>query len=143
MQNSQHSQSQQVIAQQQPSYSSRDLFDRIVGSLAGRPDVEATKPSTIIATHPLVGDTETYIVQTYRDKDSGGETVFVQHVSATGTVRMVIPNEVAEVIARQSYSLSKRLRKQSAKESMRQRMAGGYVPNFSKKKTAKRERLDK
>ena len=132
---------QQVVSQEQPRYSSRDLFDRMIGGLHGRPDVVASKPTTVRAAHALVGDTETYIVQTYRDKEMG-DTIFIEHVSASGTVRLVVPPNVADVIARQSYHLSKRIRRTSAKESMRDRMAKGWKPNFTKKAgTQKRERL--
>lgn len=135
---------QQVVSQEQPGPSSRDLFNRIIGGLSGRPDVVEAKATTVRAVHALVGDTETYIVQTFRDKEAG-ETVFIEHVSATGTVRVVLPPDVTEVIARQSYTISKRMRRSSAKESMRDRMAKGWKPNFQKKgeaaKATKRRRL--
>jgi hypothetical protein len=44
-------------------------------------------------------------VQTYRQKEQG-DTIFLEHVSETGTVRLVIPPQVSAVIARQREQLT-------------------------------------
>lgn len=130
--------------QQDQRYATLDVFDLAIGSLHGIPDVEHARPTTLRAVMPIVGNTETFIIQTYRHRENG-DTIFVEHVSAKGTVRMVLPPKVAELIARQRDALSKRIRSSSAKEVMAQRMRSGFKPNFQKKgeaaKATKRRRL--
>jgi len=103
----------------------------MTGNLEGLPDVIRTRPSTKTASLPLVGHSHTYIVQTYRQKDEG-DTIFLQVISAEGTHRIVIPAMVADTIARQRESLTKRSRSRSGKEKMEKRMDEGFVP-FAKK----------
>jgi hypothetical protein len=48
-----------------------DLFDRRMGSLHGLPDVAHTRPATVRVITPLLGNSETFIVQTYRQAEQG------------------------------------------------------------------------
>ena len=87
-----------------PSAPYVDPFDRAIGVLHGLPDVTFTKTSVSRVIPPFgVGGTQLYVVQTYRQKEQG-DTIFLEHVSETGTVRLVIPPQVAAVIARQRES---------------------------------------
>lgn len=116
-----------------------DVYDRVMGGLHGVPDVLTCKPTTLRWVTPMIGASQTYIVQTYRHKELG-DTIFVEQTSASGHVRIVIPPNVAEAIARQRAALSDRLRSRASKESMAERMAAGYRPTFGgkrgKRKTA-------
>ena len=121
-------------------------FDRLVGALEGLPDVHKSKPSTVRAYQPLIGIARSYIVQTYRQKDKG-DTIFLETVGNEGAIRISIPPQVADAIARQREALSTMARRKIGKESMRQRMAEGWKPNLvamregreKKRKAARKE----
>ena len=102
-------------------------FDRMTGNLEDLPDVIRTRPSTKTISLPLVGHSHTYIVQTYRQREEG-DTIFLQVISAEGTARIAIPPMVADTIARQRDSLTKRSRSKSGREKMERRMEDGFVP---------------
>jgi hypothetical protein len=109
-----------------------DLFDRVLGSLDGLPDVVRTKASVIRVVPPLgVGGAQLYVVQTYRQKDQG-DTIFLEHVSESGTMRLVIPAKVATAIARQRDQLAVKVRSKAAKAVMQERKDRGEVIGFQK-----------
>jgi hypothetical protein len=113
----------------------KDRFDRIIGSLHGLPDVMSTKPTTVRAVMPLIGMAQTFIVQTYRqrDGDKTSETVFLEYVDEAGSVRMVIPPAVTKVIARQHEALTTRTKLRGAQAAAETRKALGIKPAFLKK----------
>ncbi len=112
-----------------------DQFDRLLGALDGLPDVTRTKPVVRRIVPPLgVGGAQTFIVQTCRQKDEG-DIVFLEHVSEAGTVRIVIPAEVSNVIARQRDQLTSKVRSKASKAAMQDRKDRGEVFGFQKKKT--------
>ena len=114
--------------------SSMDPFDRSIGLLHGLPDVTLTKSAVTRVVPPLgVGGTQLYVVQTYRQKDQG-DTIFLEHVSDTGTVRLVIPPQVSAVIARQRDQLTAKIRSKAAKAVAQQRKERGEVPAFLRSK---------
>jgi hypothetical protein len=115
------------------SYASRDKFDRALGGLVGIPDVIHTKPSTLQEVSALVGSAQTFIIQTFRQREEG-DTIFLQYVDETGTVRMVLPPKVADLISRQRDSLGARVRSQIAKATAANRKAMGLKPGFMMKK---------
>lgn len=113
-------------------------FDRLVGALEGLPDVVKSKPTTVRAMLPLIGIARSFIVQTYRQRDKG-DTIFLETVGAEGTIRIAIPPQVADAIARQRESLTGKVRSKVAKQVMADRMARGEKPAFlvkGKKETA-------
>lgn len=123
------------------------VFDRTIGSLSGLPDVVHTKPSTIRATMPLIGLHQSYIVQTFRQRDGQGDdarskdTIFLETVADPvngGSIRLVIPPEVADAIARQRDALSGMNRRKAAKRVAAERKAAGIEPGFMKGKRGKR-----
>jgi len=73
-------------------------------------------------------------VQTYRQKEEGG-TIFLEHVSETGTVRLVTPPQVAAVIARQREQLTAKTRSKAAKAVAQERKERGELRAFLKPKT--------
>jgi hypothetical protein len=115
--------------------SSIDHFDRTLGQFDGLPDVLKTKPTTVVATTPLVGSAQTYIIQTVRQKDKG-DYIFLQYISADKAERFVIPSRVADVIARQRDALSTRSRSKAGKERAEGMKAAGHVFGFQRKKKA-------
>lgn len=108
-------------------------FDRLIGALEGLPDVVKSKPSTVRAMLPLIGIARSFIVQTYRQKDRG-DTIFIETVGSEGTVRIPIPPQVADAIARQREALTGKSRSRAAKQVMADRMAAGHKPAFLVKK---------
>jgi hypothetical protein len=127
--------------QEQVPDSRQSYFDRRLGALFGIPDVLSTSPATIQTARALVGDAQTFIVQTYRMRDDdgagkvkSGDTVFLQYVDAEGSVRIVLPPEVTACIARQRDALTTRSRKRGAKAAAEDRKARGIQPGFLKKK---------
>lgn len=106
-----------------------DNYDRALGQLDGLPDVVHTKATTINVLTPLVGAAQTFIVQTFRQRDQG-DTVFLIAVSAEGSLRLVIPPRVTEAIARQRDALSAKSRSKAATALAADRKARGEVPGF-------------
>jgi len=104
-------------------------FDRLVGALEGLPDVTKSKPTTLRAMLPLIGIARSYIVQTYRQKDKG-DTIFLETVGSEGSVRIPIPPQVADAIARQREALTGKVRSKAAKAVAADRKARGEQPAF-------------
>jgi hypothetical protein len=120
----------------EPSGNMPDAFDRLLGSLHGLPDITSTKPSTIRVITPLVGTSDVYIVQTYRQRDRG-DTIFLECVSKAGTIRLPIPPAVSDAIARQRDALTGKVRSKVAKATAQARKDAGIAPGFMKGKKAK------
>lgn len=122
-----------------PAFETIATFDRLLGSLEGRPGVDKTKPTTIVALVDVVGKASTFIVQTYRERDAdpigkperSRDTIFLQQVDALGSYRIVIPAEVADTIARQREALSTKGRKRGARSAAERRAASGVVSGFA------------
>jgi len=123
-------------------------FDRLLGALDGLPNVIRTKAATV-RTMPLlgVGGAQLYIVQTVRQKserDDDGKTVsaardtiFLEYVSGERAIRLVLPAEVADTIARQRDALTSKTRHAGARRAAATRAARGIRPAFLKGKGAK------
>jgi len=112
-------------------------FDRLVGALEGLPDVSKSKPTTVRAMLPLIGIAKSFIVQTYRQKDRG-DTIFLETVGGEGTVRIALPPQVADAIARQRDALTSKVRSKAAKAVAADRKARGEKPAFMVHKKEKR-----
>lgn len=123
-----------------------DAYDRVIRQLTGLPDTIATKPSTIATLTPIMNLAQTWIVQTYRQRDRGGDAakskdiIFLQYIDANGGKRFVIPPDVADAIARQRDALSTKNRSKSAKERAAERKAAGIAPGFMKNPNRGRKR---
>ncbi len=115
----------------EPTYKTIDKFDRMMGALHDLPDVTRTKPTTIVANTPIIGATQTFIIQTLRQREVG-DTIFLQYVDDNGSQRIAIPPAAADAIARQRDSLTTKVRKRVSKDAARARKAAGFVP-FKKK----------
>ena len=123
----------------EPQYKTIDKFDRMLGALHDLPDVTRTKPSTVVCTIPIIGASQTFIIQTLRQREQG-DTIFLQYVDDTGSVRIAIPPAAAEAIARQRDSLTTKVRKRVGKEQAQARKARGEVPGFLRKKKKKQRK---
>jgi len=116
-----------------------DEFDRLMGSIDGLPDVTRTRESTIRVVPPFGMRTQLFVVQTFRQREQG-DTVFLEHVSKAGTVRLVLPPKVTDAIARQRGQLTDKVRSASAKRVAQERKERGEVPGFMRsKKGAKKK----
>lgn len=112
-------------------YVSPDKFDRILGELTGLPDVARSKPSNVVAVLPVIGQAQTWVIHTMRQREKG-DYIFVQYIDDTGSVRLVIPPEAADAIARQRDALTTKNRKRAAKATADARKARGEPPAFLK-----------
>ena len=108
-----------------------DDFDRMIRTLTGLPDVINTKPSTVSTLTPILNLAQTWIIQTYRHPEQG-DVVFLQFIAAGGSMRVVIPPDVAAVIARQRDALTTRNRRRGAQQAAATRQARGIKPTFTK-----------
>jgi hypothetical protein len=112
-----------------------DEFDRLLGSLHGLPDVTSTKPTTMRTITPVLGTSQMFSVQTYRQRERG-DTIFLECVSKDGFIRLALPPTVADAIARQRDALTGRSRSNAAKAVAAARKERGEVPGFLRKKAA-------
>lgn len=112
-------------------------FDRAIGSLDGLPGVSSTRPTTVRSTTTLIGSAQTFIIQTYRQREEpAGDSqpsrsqdyVFIEYIGAEGSLRLVLPPEAALTIARQRQALTDRARSRSAKASAADRKRRGIKP---------------
>jgi hypothetical protein len=113
-----------------------DTYDRHIGALKGLPDVIEVKPSTVRVSIPLLGLSQTFIVQTIRQREVG-DHVFLETVSRDGAIRLVLPPQVADAIARQRDALTAKSRSKAAKALAQERKERGELPAFLKQKKSK------
>lgn len=89
-----------------PSGNMPDAFDRMLGNLHGLPDSVRTKPTTLRSVEPIVGHSQTHIVQTIRlrevtEKSNGTESVrgrdwlFTEAIDRGQVIRMRSPRHRA------------------------------------------------
>ena len=106
-------------------------YDRMYGGLL---DVSLpTKPSTIKNVQRITGQTETFVIQTLRHEEFG-DYIFIECMDESGVTRLALPPKVANAIAAQRDSLTKRRRSIASRTTMRNRMANGEVLGFQKRK---------
>jgi hypothetical protein len=110
-----------------------DVFDRTIRSLNGLPDVINTKATTVRSLSSVLELSQTFIVQTYRQRDEG-DTIFVEFIGAEGSLRLALPPAVSEVIARQRDAITGKARSKAAKANAMDRKARGIEPGFKKRR---------
>jgi len=113
-----------------------DTYDRQIGALKGLPDVIEVKPSTVRVSIPLLGLSQTFIVQTIRQR-AVGDHIFLETVSRDGAIRIVLPPQVADTIARQRDALTAKSRSKAARTLAQERKERGELPAFLKRKKSK------
>ena len=121
--------------------SAAERFDKAYGALVGMADVTKTEARTLRVASAIVGDVQTFTVQTLRRRDEG-DSVFIEYHDRGGALRLVLPPTVADAIARQRDALTAKVRRRVGRESAAARKARGEVPAFLKfkpKRKAKRK----
>lgn len=95
-----------------------DYFDRVIGAIDGLPGVDKSRPSTVTTVHPIIGDSQTAVVQTYKTDD--GFIAFVQIGSAEQYTRVVLESKVMAALYRQRDALITTGRKRRARDAWEQ-----------------------
>lgn len=110
-------------------------YDRLRGGLIGV--ALFTKPSTVRNSETISGKTETFIIETCRYEEKGGDFIFIECIDETGVVtRLALPPKAANAIQSQRDSLTTRRRRIAGRRVAAERMARGEVPGFLRKKKA-------
>lgn len=99
--------------------------------MSGLPDVITTKATTVRALSKVLELAQTFIVQTYRQKETG-DVIFIEYIGAEGSLRLALPSVVSDVIARQRDALTDKSRSKAAKVNALNRKARGIEPGFKK-----------
>jgi hypothetical protein len=94
-----------------------------------------TKASTIMNVETITGKSETFIVETARYEDKG-DYIFVQCLDEGNPTRICLPPRVANAIASQRESLTKRRRCIAGKAQAKSRKDRGELPGFMRKKVS-------
>ena len=115
----------------------RTYFDRVLSGLHGIPDVTHTQPSTVRAVD-FIGTSQTFIITTYRMREQG-DTIFLEMVSGEGSMRVVLPPQVADAIARQREALTVKVRRKIGKRIAEDRKARGEKFGFENSKPRSRQ----
>ena len=110
-----------------------DAFDKTMRALDGKPDTQKTKASTLRCQSRILERTQTFIVQTIRQRDEG-DTIFIEYIGHEGSLRIALPPVVASTIARQYDALTVKSRSSAAKTLAAERKARGEKPGFMKPK---------
>ena len=105
-----------------------DVFDRTIRSLSGLPDVISTKATTVRSLSSVLELSQTFIVQTYRQREEG-DTIFIEYIGVEGSLRLALPSVVSDVIARQRDALTGKSRSKAAKANA---MSAGTEPDLEK-----------
>ncbi len=108
-------------------------YDRLMASLNGLPDSSRSRPSPVRVIHPLLGNVETFIVQTFRQREEG-DTIFIEHTGPDGYERYYLPPDVVRVLMRQRDQLETQNRRKAGRVVAEQRKAAGIKPAFLRKK---------
>lgn len=123
-----------------------DHYDRLLGQFDGLPDMVSTRPTTYRVITPILGLSQTFILQTFRQRDAG-DFLFVEYVDGARATRIVFPPDVTEAIARQRDSvamMAKRKHGRAQADRLRQmnaeRIARGEAPAFLKARGGRRRR---
>lgn len=111
-------------------------YDRLRGSLQ---DVALfTRPSTIKNVQNITGRAETFVVETCRYEELGGDFIFIECVDDTGVTRLALPPRVAAILASQRDSLTSRRRSIAGKRRAKEAMDRGELPGFMRGKKKKK-----
>ena len=108
-----------------------DAFDKLLSRLVGLPNGAHTQP-TVVQAIDFYGNTTSYMIQTVRTDE--GVTAFVTQVSAQGSVRYMLPQNVLATIDRQRGAITTKIRRRHGRRIAEARKAAGIQPGFMKKK---------
>jgi hypothetical protein len=82
----------------------------------------------------LTGKAETFVVETCRHEELGGDFIFIECMDENGVTRLALPPKLASVIASQRDSLTARRRSMASKATAQARKARGELPGFLRRK---------
>lgn len=99
-----------------------DLFSQRRRQMGDNPG--ALGAISTIHTSDFYGNTETWVVETFRT-DDGQAVAFVQRSSADGGLRLVVPEPVMAALARHREQLSARAKRQQGHRLIAQRKQRG------------------
>lgn len=102
----------------------RDAFSARMRELAGNPGI--SKASSRIDLHDFYGNLETWTVDTFRAPGEPG-TAFIQQMTATGALRLMLPPKVMEALGRQNGSVVRQNRRRAARQTVSARRAEGLT----------------
>lgn len=114
----------------------KDPFDRLLSSMIGLPNGAHTSPS-VVQHIDFYGNATSYMIQTVRSEE--GVVAFITQVTASGSVRYMLPQAVLQVIDRQRDSVTTQLRRRHGRRIAEERAAAGHEPGFMKAARAKRK----
>lgn len=88
-----------------------DTFSRALRS--ARDSQAAIKAESTVHAHDFYGNTETWVIETFRVDDGRGpcEQVFLQRTSADGGMRLMLPSDVTRALARHRDQVSSAARR--------------------------------
>lgn len=108
-------------------------YDRLRGGLEGVA-LFVARPSTIRNVQQITGKSETFMIETGRSEELGGDFIFIECLDEGVPVRLALPPRVANVIAAQRESLTRRRRSIAGKAQAKARMERGELPGFMRKR---------
>lgn len=115
----------------------RDAFSQRLRELSDNPG--AVRASSTINRTDHYGNNETWVLDTFRF--AGGEVVLLQRIDATGSVRIVLPEEVTAALTRQRTSATGQNRRRGARQAVATKLAKGQqVGNIEALRKARRSR---
>jgi hypothetical protein len=107
------------------------IFEDTIRRLKGCPDVTTSGPATKAGFTPVTELPVTFIVRTWRHREEG-DYIFLEYIGPDDNIRLCLPPEVAECMARQRDILTTKNRKRAAKAEAARRKAEGIQPAFLK-----------
>jgi hypothetical protein len=107
-----------------------DQFSRRLRELTDNPG--AVRAGSTVNLQDLYGNTETWVIDTFRV--NGAEVVFLQRISASEPVRLVLPAEVTAAMNRQRDRATTTVRRRAARAGLATKRARGIDPAAALKK---------
>lgn len=102
----------------------RDEFTVRLRELTDNPG--AVRSSSRIDIADFYGNAETWTVDTFRES-TGVETAFVQRMSMSNPLRLMLPPQVMAALTRQQGTLTRHARRRGARQAVAMRRARGDV----------------
>lgn len=102
-------------------------YDRLMAALNGLPDTAKSRATTVRVIQPILGNVETFIIQTFRQREEG-DTIFVEHTGPEGYERYYLPPSVVDVLMRHRDQLETQNRRRVGRRLAEERMAAGIKP---------------
>ena len=122
-----------------------DAFDQAARKFEDRPDT--VRASANIRTISPLGIVERWTIETYRHPlpprkpgvgEVRGDTILLEHGSGDRYLRLVLPPEVTDAIARMRDSLTTKNRRRGAKRAVQTRAERGIEPAFLKHRRSRK-----